>query len=146
MAVRGPLLGHNCLNRASLANVSCFTASSALFASSNENVTARGRKFNSWAKTMKSRVLLCQVGLTANLALAPEQLVVVEGWHLIQMNRVFSSDNSPLSEGSESVYNDFSTWSEGNGAIKLGGGALRLRCRPRWRRTTGLPCGENRRE
>jgi len=67
-----------------------------------------------------ARILPRHVGHAAHLALAPKQLVVVEGRHLVQMNGV-DGYHSTLAQSGESADDDLSAGSEGDGAIEFGG-------------------------
>jgi len=65
-------------------------------------------------------VLAGHVGYAADLALAPEQLVVVEGGHLIEMNCI-DGDHAAFSQAGECADDHFSAGSEGDGAVELDG-------------------------
>jgi hypothetical protein len=67
-----------------------------------------------------ARILPGHVGHTADLSLAPEQLVVVEGGQLIEVNGV-DCDYSTFAQGGESTNDNLPAGSERDGAIKLGG-------------------------
>ena len=63
-------------------------------------------------------VLAGHVGDAANLAFAPEELVVVEGGHLVEMDGV-DGDDAAFAKAREGVDDDGSAGSEGDGAIEL---------------------------
>jgi len=54
------------------------------------------------------------VGDAADLALAPEQLVVLEGGHPVEMD----GDDTALAEAGESIDDDFAVEREGHGAVE----------------------------
>jgi hypothetical protein len=65
-------------------------------------------------------VLAGHVGYAANLAFAPEEFVVVEGGHLVEVDGVDGED-AAFAEGGESTEDDGSAGSEGDGAVELDG-------------------------
>jgi hypothetical protein len=66
-------------------------------------------------------VLPSHVGDAANLAFAPEKLVIVEGGHLIEVDCVDGED-AAFAKAGQCADNDGSAGREGNGAIKIDGG------------------------
>ena len=67
-----------------------------------------------------ARVLARHVGDAAQLALAPEQAVVVEGGHLVEVNGV-DGDDAALAQSGERADNDLASGREGDGAVELDG-------------------------
>jgi hypothetical protein len=63
-------------------------------------------------------VLAGHVGDAADLTFAPEELVVVEGGHLVEVDGV-DGDDAPFAEAGESAEDDGSAGGEGDGAIEL---------------------------
>jgi hypothetical protein len=66
------------------------------------------------------RVLAGHVGDAAYLALAPEELVIVEGGHLVEVNCV-DGDDAALAEAGQSADDDGSAGREGDGAVEFDG-------------------------
>jgi len=67
-----------------------------------------------------ARVLARHVSDTAQLALAQEQAVVVEGGHLVEVNGV-DGDDSALAQSGECADDHLAAGSEGDGAVELDG-------------------------
>src|SRR3984885_1895086 len=65
-----------------------------------------------------ARVLASHVGYAADLALAPEKAVVVEGGHLVEVDGV-DGDDAALAKARECADDDGSAGGEGDGAIEL---------------------------
>src|SRR5271154_304533 len=60
------------------------------------------------------------VGDAANLAFAPEELVVVEGWHLVEVDGV-DGDDAAFAEAGECADDDSTAGGEGDGAVEFDG-------------------------
>ena len=65
-------------------------------------------------------VLAGHVGDAADLALAPEELVVVEGGHLVEVNGV-DGDDTAFAEAGERADDDGAAGREGDGSIEFDG-------------------------
>jgi len=74
-------------------------------------------------------VLAGHVGDAADLAFAPEELVIVKGGHLVEMDGV-DGDDTAFAEAGECVDDDCTAGSEGDGAVKLNGRLVVLRASP----------------
>ena len=106
-------------------SVSFLTASSALFASCKGNTTACGRILSSLASARKSRILTSHVRHTADLPLAPKQLVIVKRRHLIEMDCI-DRNHSTLAQRGQGADDYLSTGSEGDRPVQLHGRLLVL--------------------
>ena len=71
-------------------------------------------------------VVAGHVGCGADLALAPEEGVVVEGGHLVEVDGVDGED-AAFAEVDKGGDDDCSAGCEGDGAVELDGGACRFR-------------------
>ena len=68
-------------------------------------------------------VVAGHVGDAANLTLAPEKLVVVEGVHLVEMDGV-DGDDATFAQAGERVDDNFTDWRKGDGAVERDGGLV----------------------
>ena len=68
-------------------------------------------------------ILAGHVGYAADLALAPEELVVVEGGHLVEVDGV-DGDDAAFSQAGEGADDDDAAGGEGDGAVEVDGGLV----------------------
>jgi hypothetical protein len=65
-------------------------------------------------------VLAGRVGDAADLPFAPEERVIVEGGHMVEVDGV-DGDDAAFAEAGEGADDDGAAWGEGDGAVKLDG-------------------------
>jgi len=109
--------------------VSSLTDKSASFASSSGNTVAFGRMLRLRASFRKSRASCLVVGDAADLALAPEQFVVIESRHLVEMDRV-DRDHPALAQSRERRDHDLAGRREGDDAVQFLGRFFILMANP----------------